>query len=229
MAEACREAGCALIGGETAQLPGIYRESTYDLAGFIVGSVDEKRIIDGSAIREGDIIVGLPSNGLHTNGYSLARAALGLTGDADAVRVMLDAHSPDLGEPLSDALLRPHTSYLPAVEPLLDNDAISGLAHVTGGGIVGNLSRIVPHDCTAIVDASRWTPPPVFTLIQRSGNVSTHEMFDVFNMGIGFIIVARAEAALMIEGSVEGAITIGEIAGAEPGMERVQLKGLAGA
>jgi phosphoribosylformylglycinamidine cyclo-ligase len=224
MTSACRESGCALIGGETAQLPGIYQESTYDLAGFIVGVVDEQAIIDGSRIEPGHVIVGLASNGLHTNGYSLARAVLGLADEEPGIiQQRLSEHVPELGESLGDALLRPHKPYLDTVYPWVEQGGIAGMAHVTGGGIVGNLSRIIPDNCSAVIDPESWETPALFELIQARGDVSTSEMFDVFNMGIGFVLVTDQERASQILGHETGAWRIGEIRQAGESDKRVVL------
>jgi phosphoribosylformylglycinamidine cyclo-ligase len=227
MSQACQDAGCALIGGETAQLPGVYQENTYDLAGFIVGSVDENRIIDGSAIRPGQIVVGLPSNGLHTNGYSLARAVFGLTEEnADEIAANLNERPSELGETIGDALLRPHRSYLSSIVPYLESPQLAGLAHITGGGIVGNLERIIPNDCAAMIDTDSWSRPPIFDLIQRRGNVSASEMFDVFNMGIGMILVAEPDLATQIANHDENATIIGEISSRSEEQSPVHLSGV---
>jgi phosphoribosylformylglycinamidine cyclo-ligase len=227
MSRACQEAGCALIGGETAQLPGVYHDNTYDLAGFIVGSVDEERIIDGSAIKPGQSVVGLASNGLHTNGYSLARAVFGLTGDdGEEIKARLNEHPDELGETIGDALLRPHRSYLPQITPHLESPQLAGLAHITGGGIVGNLERIIPDNCVADIDVERWTRPPIFDLIQQRGNVSADEMFDVFNMGIGMIMITDPELAEHVTTQGEDAMIIGEIRASSEEQSRVHLSGL---
>jgi phosphoribosylformylglycinamidine cyclo-ligase len=212
MARACRAAGCALVGGETAQLPGIYQPGTYDLAGFIVGMVDQDEIIDGSAIEAGDVVLGLPANGLHTNGYSLARAVFGLDRlNQQQYRDKLDENVSDLGETLGDALLRAHPSYLADIDAIQDRATIHGMAHITGGGIAGNLERIIPRHLRATIFPERWQVPPIFNLIQAQGKVDSAEMFDVFNMGIGYIIVASPQDAEKIRVVLEHAIDIGTI------------------
>jgi phosphoribosylformylglycinamidine cyclo-ligase len=227
MSSACQDAGCALIGGETAQLPGIYRESTYDLAGFIVGSVEQDRIIDGSAIKPGHVLVGFASNGLHTNGYSLARAVFGLTdADAASIRERLGQQLAGLGETLGEALLRPHMSYLPVISRCLESFPLAGLAHVTGGGIAGNLERIIPDGATAVVDACSWIAPAIFPLIQEHGDVRASEMFQVFNMGIGFIAVADEPTGQAITNREPGAAIIGSIEAADSSSHRVVLSGI---
>lgn len=182
-AAACREAGMPLLGGETAEMPGVYRTGELDLVGTIIGLVGRDSIIDGSAIREGDIVVGLQSGGLQTNGFSLARAALhGRYSEA------LDPADPD-GPRIGDALLVPHRSYVSAVRPLLDAGLVHGMAHITGGGIPGNLKRVLPEGLMARIDTTAWQPPAIFDLIRTSGEVSQAEMFDVFNMGMGYVLV----------------------------------------
>jgi phosphoribosylformylglycinamidine cyclo-ligase len=226
MSQACQDAGCALIGGETAQLPGVYQENTYDLAGFIVGSVDESRIIDGSSIAPGQKIVGLASNGLHTNGYSLARAVFGLDDDnLGSIESILNEQPDELGETIGAALLRPHRSYLSDVAPYLESSGLTGLAHITGGGIVGNLERIIPENCVAEIEVGSWATPPIFTLIQQRGNVSASEMFDVFNMGVGMIMVAESELATRIAENHKEATIIGEIRSGSGTDQGVLLRG----
>jgi phosphoribosylformylglycinamidine cyclo-ligase len=182
----CRENGCALLGGETAEMPGFYADGEYDVAGFIVGIVSRSRVIDGSGIRSGDVLIGVPSSGLHTNGYSLARRiAFELSGLRPSSIV------PELGGSIGEALLTPHRSYLKLVEPLLSTDVILGMAHITGGGITDNLPRVLPDGVHAIVDRRAWTVPPLFDWLQRAGNVPVDDMLRTFNMGIGLIVVCR--------------------------------------
>jgi phosphoribosylformylglycinamidine cyclo-ligase len=187
IARGCRENGCALLGGETAEMPGFYADGEYDLAGFIVGVVERARIVDGHTIAPGDAIVGLPSAGLHTNGYSLARHVLFELGGFSPDTVV-----PELGSSVADALLAPHRSYLRPVTSLLDAGLVKGIAHITGGGITDNLPRILPRGCAARVDPTAWTVPPVFQLLQSRGDIATSEMFRAFNMGIGLLIVCSA-------------------------------------
>ncbi|HZO87391.1 MAG TPA: phosphoribosylformylglycinamidine cyclo-ligase [Chthonomonadaceae bacterium] len=195
LAEACREAGCALIGGETAEMPGLYAEGDYDLAGCIVGVVDQHRIVDGSRIEPGDTVVGLASSGLHTNGYSLARRVLLEAGENSLSPY---EHIPALGRTLSEELLIPHRCYAPAVLPLLDEFDIRGMAHVTGGGFYDNIPRILPADCSVTIERRTWPIPPIFTLIQERGNVPEPEMYRTFNMGIGFILIVAPEQAPLL-------------------------------
>jgi len=209
--EACAAAGCALIGGETAQLPGIYLPGVYDLAGCIVGAVRHDRIVDGSTIRAGDVLVGLPSSGLHTNGYSLARAALGLDGDPEEARRRLAEVPAGTDRSLGELLLEPHRSYLPVIEPLLDTGVIRGLAHITGGGLAGNVARIIPPGLQALIEAGSWPVPQIFRHIQERGQIDAHEMYRVFNMGIGYVVVVRPEDApgvqqLLAEGWIIGSV-----------------------
>ena len=181
---ACREVGCALIGGETAELPEFYKKGEYDLAGCIVGVVEKKKIIDGSSIRPGDQIIGLKSSGLHTNGYSLARKVL-----FNKARFGVNDHLKGLKTTVGRELLKVHRCYAPSILPLLERFKIKGIAHITGGGIKGNLKRILPKDCDAKILADSWKVLPIFKVIHRLGNIENKEMFKVFNMGIGLILV----------------------------------------
>ena len=190
IAYACRENRCALLGGETAEMPGFYADGEYDLAGFIVGVVDRPKLIDGRAIAPGDLVIGLPSNGLHTNGYSLARRVF-----FDTLHWKPDTFVNELNATIGDALLASHRSYLAIVRPLLELQCIKGLAHITGGGITDNLPRILPDGCGAEIDRRAWPVPPIFTLLQERGRIATDEMFRAFNMGIGLIVVCTAADA----------------------------------
>lgn len=184
VATACRENACALLGGETAQMPDFYAADEYDLAGFIVGLVARDRILDGSAIQEGDVLLGLSSSGLHTNGYTLARRIV-----FDHMGLRVDDEFPELERPVGDVLLDVHRSYLHLLWPLLEAGRLHGLAHVTGGGIPGNLPRVLPEGLGAAVDRGAWTAPPLFRVLGRAGGVERDEMYRVFNMGIGMILV----------------------------------------
>jgi phosphoribosylformylglycinamidine cyclo-ligase len=184
IAGACRENGCALLGGETAEMPGFYADGEYDIAGFIVGIVERSRVIDGRSIVPGDVLIGLPSAGLHTNGYSLARRVLFETTGWTADTVV-----PELGVTVGDALLAPHRSYLPVVRPLLPRQILKGLAHITGGGITENLPRVLPEGCSAEIDLRAWSVPALFQLLQERGQIPRDEMFRAFNMGIGLVLV----------------------------------------
>jgi phosphoribosylformylglycinamidine cyclo-ligase len=183
VARACGENGCALIGGETAEMPGFYADGEYDIAGFIVGAVDRSRVIDGRSIVPGDVLIGLPSAGLHTNGYSLARRVL-----FDIAGWTVDTFVAELGTTVGDALLKPHRSYLPFVRPLLERQSLKGLSHITGGGITENLPRVLPEGCGAEIDLRAWDVPALFQLLQEHGSIAREEMFRAFNMGIGLII-----------------------------------------
>jgi len=195
IARACRENGCALLGGETAEMPGFYADGEYDIAGFIVGIVERSRVIDGRSIVPGDVIIGLPSAGLHTNGYSLARRVL-----FETVGWTADTVVPELGATVGDALLAPHRSYLPVMRPLLPRQTLKGLAHITGGGITENLPRVLPEGCSAEIDLGTWNVPALFQLLQERGQIPRDEMFRAFNMGIGLILVAApAEAERIID------------------------------
>ena len=212
LAEGCREAGCALIGGETAEMPGLYGPGEYDLAGCIVGLVERAKIVDGAGVRPGDVVIGLASDGLHTNGYSLARQAL-----LEDARMPLDAPVPELGGvTLADALLWPHRCYAPSVLPLLDLSPtpIKAMAHITGGGFVDNIPRVLPPGVGVQIDKAAWDVPPLFRLIQEKGGVAEAEMFRVFNMGIGFVLIVPADAAedvlARLRASGETAYRLGE-------------------
>jgi phosphoribosylformylglycinamidine cyclo-ligase len=200
IARACRENGCALLGGETAEMPGFYAEGEYDVAGFIVGLVSRARIIDGRAIEAGDRLIALPSSGLHTNGYSLARRVV-----FDVLNLGIDAHVPELGETVGAVLLRPHRSYLPLMGPLLDSGRIRGMAHITGGGITENLPRVLPEGRGFSLDRQSWTIPPLFAWLQAAGQVPEPEMFRAFNMGVGLILVASRDDAGALVASLQAA------------------------
>lgn len=212
LAQACREVGCALIGGETAEMPGLYAGEDYDLAGFIVGVVEKGKIITGSDISAGDTIIGLPSSGLHTNGYSLVRKIFGET------RTVLDTYSPELGRTLGEELLEPHRCYYRELKPLLP--LIKGIAHITGGGLIGNVPRILPRGLTAKFDGGAWSIPPIFRLIEEGGNVDRDEMYRVFNMGIGMVVICLPGSVGQLTEALPEAKVIGKIIGAE-GKERV--------
>ena len=183
MARACRENGCALIGGETAEMPGFYGDDDYDIAGFIVGVVDEKNVIDGKAVREGDVLLALPSAGLHTNGYSLARKIL-----VDKLGYDYQTVLPEIGK-IGEALLAPHLSYLKPMMPLVEKRAIHALAHITGGGLTDNVPRVLPETLDAKIKLGSWLVPPLFRMMFEKGNVDRDEMLRVFNMGIGMVLI----------------------------------------
>jgi phosphoribosylformylglycinamidine cyclo-ligase len=194
LAHACRENGCALLGGETAEMPGFYSEGEYDLAGFIVGVVERDRLLDGRGVAEGDMLVGVPSSGLHTNGYSLARRIV-----FDDLGLTVDSQVQALGGSVGDVLLEPHRSYLSLVRPLLEGSRLKAVAHITGGGITDNLPRVLPRGTAARIDPTSWEPLPVFRWLQEHGGVASDDMFRTFNMGIGLVLVVdrdRAEQTL---------------------------------
>ena len=187
LARACRDNGCALLGGETAEMPGFYAAGEYDVAGFIVGVVSRARIVNGSSIGSGDVVIGLPSSGLHTNGYSLARRiAFEIAGLRPSSAV------PEVGGTIGEVLLVPHRSYLRSVAPLLGSGLIKGMAHITGGGITDNLPRVLPAGVHALVDLASWRPQSIFDWLQRTGNVPREDMLRTFNMGIGLIVICSA-------------------------------------
>jgi len=211
MARACRENGCALLGGETAEMPGFYSHGEYDVAGFIVGIVPRSRIIDGRNIVHGDSLIALPSSGLHTNGYSLARRIA-----FDQLNLDVSSRVDAIGETLGEALLRPHRSYLPVIGPLLERGWIKGMAHITGGGISENLPRTLPAGRSFTLDRESWVVPPLFTWLARAGAIEETEMFRTFNMGVGLILVCDARTApdllRALQGFGERAWIIGEVA-----------------
>ena len=208
VANACKEAGCALLGGETAEMPAIYQPGTFDLAGTIVGIVEEEEANNGATIYDDDVILGLPSTGLHTNGYSLARHIF--------APYPLDTIFSELGEPLVDALLRPHRCYLREIMQLREYLAdrgryIKGTAHITGGGFKGNLARILPTGMQAVIDTTTWSVPPLFKLLASLGNLPQEELYRTFNMGIGMIIVLSPKGALEARSLLPELLTIGKI------------------
>jgi phosphoribosylformylglycinamidine cyclo-ligase len=184
VANGCRENGCVLLGGETAEMPGFYGEGEYDIAGFIVGVVDRTKIIDGKTIAPGDVLLALPSAGLHTNGYSLARKLF-----FEIAGYEVSTHLPELGMTAGEALLQPHVSYLRPLDGLLDRGVIKGLAHITGGGLTDNIPRILPEDTAVRIEKDSWPVLPIFELFRRLGNVSDSEMYRTFNMSVGMVIV----------------------------------------
>ncbi|HUE85581.1 MAG TPA: phosphoribosylformylglycinamidine cyclo-ligase [Vicinamibacterales bacterium] len=210
LARGCRDNGCALLGGETAEMPGFYHEGEYDLAGFIVGAVDGEQLVDGRSIATGDILIGLPSSGLHTNGYSLARRIA-----FEHLGLSVDSRVEELGGTIGEVLLTPHRSYLQAVYPLIVKGAIKGMAHITGGGITDNLPRILPAGTAARIDRASWETPAVFRWLQRVGDVPDADMFRTFNMGVGLIIVCPLALAETVVDDLrtrqESPMVIGEI------------------
>jgi len=205
IAHACREVNCSLVGGETAEMPGIYAAGSYDLVGFIIGVVEKGRIIDGSSIVSGDVALGLPSSGLHTNGYSLVRRIFGIDDDPSH----LHKFYPQLGKTLGEELLMPHRCYYHELKPVLS--LIKGLAHITGGGYGGNIPRILPEGLGVHIDKNSWGIPAVFKLIQQRGNIDEGEMYRVFNMGIGMVLICSSQDTSKIIEALPQVGVIGEI------------------
>jgi phosphoribosylformylglycinamidine cyclo-ligase len=210
LARACRDAGCALIGGETAEMPDLYKPGDYDLAGFIVGVVDRDHVIDGARIASGDVLIGLPSTGLHTNGYSLARKIF-----FERRKFRPDTRLPELNRTVGEELLQVHRSYLPALRGLIATGAVYGLAHITGGGCTDNIPRILPRGIAARIDVGTWPVPPVFEYLRTEGRIDDDEMFRTFNMGIGMVLVVplhrESEVVKHLDGLGEKHYRIGEI------------------
>jgi phosphoribosylformylglycinamidine cyclo-ligase len=214
LSRACRSAGCALLGGETAQMPGMYRKGEYDLAGCIVGVVDRAKIIDGSKITPGDVVLGLVSNGLHTNGYSLARKIL-----FEKMRLKPSSPLPGSTATIGKELLRMHKNYRPLLAKA-PRGMIKGLAHITGGGLIDNVPRILPSNCDAIIETKNWRAPRIFQILQQNGKIDAQEMYQVFNMGIGMVAIVAEENAQRTA-SILRAKQIGRI---ERGSRKVRLK-----
>lgn len=217
VAAGCREAGCALLGGETAEMPGFYKDGEYDLAGFIVGVVDKAKIVDGRSIRPGDVILGLPSAGLHTNGYSLARKLL-----LEKSGYGTETRLPGLKKPIGETLLAPHLNYLPVLKPLVDKGWIKGMAHITGGGLTENVPRSLPTGCAAVIRVGSWPGLPIFGILQKMGRIDEAEMLRTFNMGIGMVVVVSAHRVSAIQayfGSQKQAVYV--IGAIRPGKRHV--------
>ena len=218
MVQACRETGLALVGGETAEMPGVYLPGEVDVVGCVVGMVPRARLIDGTAVAPGDVLIGLASTGLHTNGFSLARHVLATVG------ISLDARPAGLDAPIGEVLLRPHRNYAPAVLRVLREGEVHGIAHITGGGLPSNLVRILPRGCRAVVRRGSWPVPPIFSFLQAAGGIREEEMLRTFNMGIGMVVVVPpgfAEEAVALFGQYgEEAFVIG---GIEPGPRGVEI------
>ena len=211
VAAGCKANGCALLGGETAEMPGVYAAGEYDLAGFVVGLVDRSRIIDGHNIVPGDLIIGMPSDGLHTNGFSLARRIL-----FETLSLTVESEVDDFQSTVGEELLRPHRSYLRWLWPAIETGAVKGIAHITGGGLSENIPRILPDGCMARIDRHSWVVPPVFTFLQTNGHVPVEDMYRTFNMGIGMVLVCsecEVEGVLANLASFEGnsPILVGKI------------------
>lgn len=222
IARACQGVGCALLGGETAELPGFYQPGEYDLAGFIVGLVARDRLITGQGIRAGDAVLGLPSSGLHTNGYSLVRRVFRLDGDPDLARATLERYVPELGRTLGEELLEPHRCYWPLLRPALPY--LQGLAHITGGGLLDNIPRVLPAGLAVRLEADRWEQPPIFRLIARLSGADRAEMYRVFNMGLGMVLFVHPEAVATVRQLVPEARLVGEVV-PQRGPQRVEIVG----
>jgi len=222
IAEGCKQAGCALIGGETAEMPGFYSDGEYDVAGFTVGVVDRENIIDGSCISVGNVLIGIASSGLHSNGYSLARTLV-----FDRLGLSINDEFPGAGASVADVLLTPTRIYVRSILNLLKDFSIHGIAHITGGGLLENVPRVLPKGCQAHIYTKRWERPNLFTVLQKAGNVERDEMYRTFNMGIGMVLaVAEGQAEEIIDrlkGLGESAWVIGDIAACGAGDERVEL------
>src|SRR5437764_3274408 len=202
----CRDNGCVLLGGETAEMPGFYADGEYDVAGFIVGIVDRAKIIDGRTIQAGDVVLGLPSAGLHTNGYSLARKLF-----FENLHYKSQTFIDELNQTVGDALLQTHLSYLKEIGPLLDAEKIKGLAHITGGGLLENIPRILPEGTAVEIKRGAWPVLPIFKLMQRLGNIDESEMFRVFNMGIGMVVICAADDRPAIQSAANSCYAIGHV------------------
>ncbi len=221
LAKACRENGASLIGGETAEMPGFYPDGEYDLAGYIVGVVERENLLDGSKIRPGDVILGLSSAGLHTNGYSLARKVF-----FDKAKLGMDARLDGLNCTLGEALMAPHRSYLKSVHPLVEEKAVNGLVHLTGGGFQGNIPRVLPEDCDAVIDRDTWEVPALFRHIMELGEIERAEMDRAFNMGIGMLVFVSAERAdELAQRLADAGETVHRVGRVEKGTRSVQLLG----
>jgi phosphoribosylformylglycinamidine cyclo-ligase len=218
LARGCRDNGCALLGGETAEMPGFYTDGEYDVAGFIVGAVERDRVIDGGTIVPGDVLIGLPSSGLHTNGYSLARRII-----FDDLKLTVDSHVPELGETVGEALLRTHRSYLPVIKPLLPAGMIKGMAHITGGGVTDNLPRILPAGTAARIERQSWRTPAIFRWLGEAGSVPEMDLRRSFNMGIGLILAVAARDAdplrkRLLDAGEANAVIVGDVVSGDGGV-----------
>jgi phosphoribosylformylglycinamidine cyclo-ligase len=220
VAEGCRRAGCALVGGETAELPDLYADGEYDLAGFAVGVVERDRIVDGAGVKPGDVVLGLASSGLHSNGYSLARRIV-----FDVLKLRLDAPLPGTGRTVADALLEPTRIYAAAVRAALAAGGVTAMAHITGGGLTGNIPRVVPDGCRAVVRRAAWRIPPIFETLREAGRVADAEMLKTFNLGVGYVVIARPTEADRVRDALEGAgetvWPLGEVVAGARGVELV--------
>lgn len=222
IAEGCMQAGCALIGGETAEMPGFYADGEYDMAGFTVGVVERDNLIDGSSITVGNRLIGLASSGLHSNGYSLARKVI-----FDRMGLGIDDQIPGFGKSVADELLTPTRIYVKSILNLLRDFQINGIAHITGGGLLENVPRVLPHGCKAVIGKTSWQVPAIFRLLQEGGNIDDEELFRTFNCGIGMVLAVPEKDAdeimIRLSGLNEQAVIIGEVAKCEPGKECVEI------
>jgi phosphoribosylformylglycinamidine cyclo-ligase len=221
VAEGCVEAGCALIGGETAEMPGFYTDGEYDLAGFAVGIVDKYKIIDGSRVKKGDILIGLPSSGIHSNGYSLVRKLFNINGKDEGKK--LSTYIEDLGCSVGEEIIKPTRIYVKLLLEIIDKFSVNAVSHITGGGFIENIPRMLPSNLKAIIKKGSWDIPPIFELLKNIGDIEEMEMYNTFNMGIGMVIAARQEEAenliKYLEEKGEKAFKIGEVAEGENGVE----------
>ena len=220
IAKGCELSGCALIGGETAEMPDMYPAGEYDLAGFAVGAVEKSKIIDGKSIAPGDVVLGLASSGAHSNGYSLIRRII--------ERAKPDMNADFHGRPFADAVIAPTRIYVKSMLKLMDSVTVKGMAHITGGGLTGNVPRVLPENVTAILDKASWTLPPLFQWLQREGNVADDEMHRVFNCGIGMVVVLAesdvAQATAILQAAGETVHRLGRIAARQPGEEQTLIR-----
>jgi len=227
MSRACRKAGCALIGGETAEMPGFYPPGEYDLAGFIVGAVDRKKVITGKKVKPGDALLALPSAGLHTNGYSLARKLV-----FEIAKLKPDAYVAEIGNKIGAELLKPHLCYAPALKDILARGWVSALAHITGGGIPGNLPRVLPSGVRAEIDLAAWPIPPIFKYLAKLGKIDADELLQSFNMGVGMVLVVPPQNVRPVEAALkrrrEKFFRIGRIERGDSGKARVKFSGSLG-
>lgn len=220
--DGCEQAGCSLVGGETAEMPGMYEGEDYDLAGFCVGVAEKSEIIDGSKVKEGDVLLAIPSSGPHSNGYSLIRKIIEVS--------KVDLNQDCGGRPLSDALMEPTRIYVKTLLKLIKDSQVNALAHITGGGLTENIPRVIPENCKAVIDTKSWTFPPVFQWLQQAGNVQIREMYRTFNCGVGMVIAvpanAKNQALQLLKDLGEQAFVIGHIAKADGEEHQVELQGL---
>lgn len=224
MSRSCRKAGCALVGGETAEMPGFYPPGEYDLAGFIVGVVERHKILNGKAVRPGDALIALPASGLHTNGYSLARKLV-----FDVAKLKPETYVAEVGNKIGAELLKPHLCYAPALKNLVARGWLSALAHITGGGIPGNLPRVLPTGVKAQIDLDSWPVPSIFKYLAKVGEIDTDELLQSFNMGVGMILVVPPASVKSVEADLkkrrEKFFRIGRIERSDSGKARVAFSG----